>query len=60
MVGLEAVYIVKGKEAAAQYSEAKGCLNTIDRFSLLVGSTRSRDTLTTMIADDRFVHSYLH
>ena len=60
MVELEAVYIVKGEEATLQYSEARGSPNTVDWFSLLVGSTRSRDTLATMIADDCFVHSYLH
>ena len=60
MVGLKAVDIVKGEEAAAQYSEARGGPNTVDRFSLLVDSTRSRDTLTTMMADYCFVYSYLH
>ena len=60
MVSLEAVYIVKGEEAAAKYSQARGGPNTVDRFSLLVGSTRSRNTLTAMIADNCFVHSYFH
>ena len=60
MVGLEAVYVVKGKEATAQHSEARGSPNTANRFYLLVDSTRSRNTLTTMIVDERFVHLYLH
>ena len=60
MVGLEAVDVVKGEETTAQNYETGGGQNTIYRFSLLVGSTCSRNTLTAAIDDDGFVHSYLH
>ena len=60
MVRLETVDVVKGEETTAQNSETGGGPNTIYRFSLLVGSARSGNTLTTVIAYDGFVHSYLH
>ena len=60
MVGLEAIDVVKGEETAAQNYETGGSPNTIYGLSLLVGSTCSWNTLTTMIADDCFVNSYLH
>ena len=60
MVGLEAIDVVKGEETTAQNFETGGSPNTIYRLSLLVGSTCSWNTLTTMIADDCFVNSYLH
>ena len=60
MVGLEAVYVVKGEEATAQHSETRGSPNTVNWFSLLVGSTCCRNTLIAIIAGNRFVHSYLH
>ena len=60
MVGLEAIDVVKGEETAAQNCETGRGPNTIYGLSLLVGSTCSWNTLTTMIADDCFVNSYLH
>ena len=60
MVGLEAIDIMEGKETTTQNFETGRGPNTIYRLSLLVGSTCSWNTLTTMIADDCFVHSNLH
>ena len=60
MVRLETVDVVKGEKTTAQKSETGGDPNTIYRLSLLVGRARSGNTLTTVIAYDGFVHSYLH
>ena len=46
MVGLGTVDVVKEEETTAQNGETGGGPNIIDRFSFLVGSAHSRDTLT--------------
>ena len=62
VVGLETVDVVKGEETTAQNRENGGGPNIIYtyRLSLFFGSARSGNTLTTVIAYDIFVHSYLH
>ena len=61
VVGLETVDIMEGEEATAQNGETGGGPNAIDRLPFRVGSSaRCRNALTTVIAYDCFVHSYLH
>ena len=60
VVGLETIDIVKGEESATQNGETGRGPNAVDGFPLFIGSTRSRDALTSVIAYDCFVHSYLH
>ena len=60
VIGLEAVDIMEGEKATMQNGETGGGPNAIDGLPLLVGSTRGRNTLPTVITYDCFVHSYLH
>ena len=60
MVGLENIDIMEGEKTTAQNGETGGDPNAIDRLPFRVGRARGRNVLTTMIAYDCFVHSYLH
>ena len=52
VVGLETIDIMKGEESVTQNGETGRGLNAVDRFPLFIGSTRSRDALTSVIAYD--------